>query len=198
MASDRLVILASGNGTNAQALIDACAAGQLDAHVAAVVTNNADAGVVARAQAAGVPHHVVEHQGREPEQRAEADQRLIQVIKSCEPTLVVLAGWMRILGAEVGAAFPIINLHPAKPGEFAGTQAIERAFAAWSQGEISESGVMVHWVPDEGVDVGPVIATESVPFRQNDTLADFAGRMHDVEHLLIVRAVGLALATINP
>lgn len=198
MASDRLVILASGNGTNAQALIDACAAGQLDAQVAAVVTNNADAGVVARAQAAGVPHHVVEHQGREPEQRAEADLRLIKVINSCEPTLVVLAGWMRILGAEVGAAFPIINLHPAKPGEFAGTQAIERAFAAWSQGEISESGVMVHWVPDEGVDVGPVIATESVPFRQNDTLADFAGRMHDVEHLLIVRAVGLALATINP
>jgi len=193
MASPRLVILASGNGTNAQALLDACASGELEAHVVSVITNNDQAGVVARAQAAGVHHQIVEHRGRTPEQRAQDDRGLIEVIRSSAPDLVVLAGWMRILGSDVGAAFPIINLHPAKPGEFAGVKAIERAFDAWTRGEIVESGVMVHWVPDEGVDIGPVIAAAAVPFQEGDTVSSFAERVHKTEHQLIVRATRLAL-----
>lgn len=189
----RIVVLASGGGTNCQALIDACASGRLGARVVAIVTNNADAGVVERAARAGIACHVVEHRGRDVEQRRRADRALIEVVSAYEPDLVVLAGWMRILGAEVGARFAMINLHPAKPGEFPGTRAIERAHQAWIDGEITESGVMVHWVPDEGVDVGPVIATESVPFVEGDTVESFASRIHEVEHRLIVEATAQVL-----
>ena len=104
-----------------------------------------------------------------------------------------MGGWMRILGAEVGAAFPIVNLHPALPGQFPGLRSIERAHEAWRAGEISATGAMVHWVPDDGVDVGPVVATAEVPFVRDESLADFETRFHTVEHELIVRAVGVAL-----
>lgn len=191
----RVVVLASGGGTNAQALIDACGNGVLHAEVVAIVTNNADAGVIARATTANIPVRVVEHRGSAPEVRREADQRLIEVIAGYRPDVVVLAGWMRILGADVGAAFSMINLHPAKPGEFAGIHSIERAFDAWTKGEIAETGVMVHHVPDEGVDVGPVIVTESVAFVDGDTLETFSNRLHAVEHRLIVEAVSLVLAS---
>lgn len=185
--------MASGGGTNCQALIDACASGRLDAQIVAIVTNNADAGVVDRAAQAGIACHVVEHRGRDVGQRRQADRALIDVVRACAPDLVVLAGWMRILGAEVGECFPMINLHPAKPGEFPGIRAIERAHQAWVEGEITESGVMVHWVPDEGVDVGPVIATEAVPFEAGDTVEMFGARLHAVEHRLIVAATAQAL-----
>lgn len=193
----RIVVLASGSGTNCQALLDATASGELDASIVAVVTNNPDAGVLARAEAAGVPGLVVEHQGRDPETRRAADLRLIETIRAQAPDLVVLAGWMRILGAEVGAAFPIMNLHPAKPGELPGVGAIERAFEAYQSGEMSESGVMVHWVPDDGVDVGPVIATSTVPFQADDTLETFSVRMHQAEHRLIVNGARLALEAVQ-
>ncbi len=192
----RIVVLASGGGTNCQALIDACAVGELDATIVAVVTNKPDAGVVSRAQAAGITCHVVKHVGSEPSARRDADQRLIDVVNSCTPDLVVLVGWMRILGAEVGAAFPMINLHPAKPGAFPGIRAIERAFDAWRDDEITESGVMVHWVPDEGVDVGPAILVESVPFETDDELGTFAARLHVAEYRVIVAGAALALAEI--
>ena len=191
------MVLASGSGTNCQALLDACDSGELDAAIVAVVTNNPDAGVLARAEAAGVPSVVVDHRGRDPEVRRAADQRLIDTIAAYEPDLVVLAGWMRILGAEVGAAFPIMNLHPAKPGAFPGVGAIERAFQAHATGEIDESGVMVHWVPDDGVDVGPVIVTDSVGFEPGDTLESFEAKMHATEHRLIVEGARRALEELS-
>ena len=193
----RIVVLASGTGTNCQAIIDACAAGTIDAHVVAVVTNNADAGVLARADAANIASYVVEHKGKDPEVRQAADAGLIQLVLGLQPDLVVLAGWMRILGAEVGAALPIINLHPALPGTFPGIRAIERSFEAWTNGEITESGVMVHWVPDAGVDLGPAIVTRSVPFIDGDTLETFAARMRACEHELVVEGCNLALAELQ-
>jgi len=189
----RIVVLASGGGTNCQALIDAIDSGRLNAEIVAVITNRAEAGVIARAESAGITCQVVDHIGREPSERREADDRLIAAIATYEPDLVVLAGWMRILGAEVGAAFPIINLHPALPGEFAGVNAISRAFDAWQAGEITESGVMVHWVPDDGVDVGPVVRSEVVAFEPGDSLDDFEARLHLTEHRLIVDATAEAL-----
>lgn len=193
----RIVVLASGGGTNCQALIDACVSDVLDAEIVAVITNNPDARVLERAHAGGITSHVIEHAGRDAGLRRQADQRLIELVSSCDPDLVVLAGWMRILGAEVGAAFPMMNLHPGKPGEFPGIRAIDRAYDAWTNGEISESGVMIHWVPDDGVDVGPVIVTESVPFVAGDSLGDFEARMHAMEHQLIVAGVAQALAELS-
>jgi len=189
----RLVILASGSGSNAQALMQACADGALDASVVAIVTNNAAAGVLQRAERFDVSTVVVEHRGSDPERRAQADARLIDVISDLSPDIVILAGWMRILGAEVGAAFPIVNLHPASPGAFPGIDAIRRAWQAHQAGEVVGSGVMVHWVPDQGVDVGPVIVTETVPIHDADAFEDFETRMHETEHRLIVEGARRAL-----
>ena len=104
---------------------------------------------------------------------------------------------MRILGAELGATFAMINLHPAKPGEFAGLHAIDRAYDAWQAGDIAESGVMVHWIPDGGVDDGPVIVTATLGFEPGESLADFEARLHVLEHILIVDGVRAALAQIG-
>ncbi|MEM7095061.1 MAG: phosphoribosylglycinamide formyltransferase [Actinomycetota bacterium] len=193
----RIVVLASGSGTNCEALMQACVDGSLDAQIVGVVTNNADAGVIQRAETFSVPTVVVEHRGRDPEARRAADARLIETIASFQPDLVVLAGWMRILGAQVGAAFPIINLHPAKPGAFDGIRSIARAYEAFRAGEIDESGVMLHWVPDEGVDVGPVIVTEAVPIHDDDTLDTFEARVHEVEHRIIVQGAAAALRALS-
>lgn len=189
----RIVVLASGSGTNCQALLQATASGELHAEIVGVITNKATAGVVDRAATFDTPVTVVDHSGSDPAQRDAADQRLITAISAYEPDLVVLAGWMRILGTAVGQAFPIMNLHPALPGAFPGVGAIDKAFAAWQRGEISESGVMVHWVPDDGVDVGPVISSVTVPFEAGDTADDFEARMHTAEHQLIVAGAELAL-----
>jgi phosphoribosylglycinamide formyltransferase 1 len=80
----------------------------------------------------------------------------------------------------------VINLHPALPGTFPGTHAIERAFEAYQHGEITQTGVMVHMVPDEGVDSGPVLAYQVVPISSEDTLETLEARMHAVEHRLLV------------
>jgi len=190
----RLVVLVSGGGTNLQAVLDACSSGRLDAEVVAVVSNRADAYGLERARLEGIEAHHVPVDGRS---RAIYDGVLSHVVAEAEPDLVVLAGWMRILGNGFLRRFSVINLHPALPGAFPGLRAIERAFEAWQQGSIGASGVMVHWVPDEGVDDGPVIAEEAVPFQTDDSLQHFEARMHQAEHRLIVDAIALALDTLS-
>ena len=182
----RLVVLASGNGSNLQAVLDACAAGELPAGVVAVVSDQADATALRRAADAGVPAvHVGRHDG---EARADYDARLADVVAGFGPDVVVLAGWMRILTMSFLGWFPgrVVNLHPALPGELPGTHAIERAWQEALSGERTSSGVMVHLVPDEGVDVGPVLATALVPIRPDDTFDTFAARVHATEHNLLV------------
>ncbi|MEZ5375618.1 MAG: phosphoribosylglycinamide formyltransferase [Acidimicrobiales bacterium] len=189
----RLVVLVSGSGTNLGAVLDACNAGRLDAGVVAVVCNRAGAYALTRAADHDVPALLLE---RLPgEARADYDARLVELVAPFEPDLVVLAGWMRILTPTFVGRFPVINLHPALPGQFPGAHAIDEAFAAWEAGEITESGVMIHWVPDAGVDEGPVILHAVVPFEAGDTLETFEARVHTVEHRAIVEAIDLALAT---
>ena len=185
------MVLASGSGSNAQVLIDRAASGVLPCEIVAIVANNADAPVLRRAAAAGVRFEVLEAQAGEPRDRY--DQRLAPIVDAYRPDLVVLAGWMRILTGWFCGQFPIINLHPALPGTFPGATAITDAFASWRAGELDETGVMVHWVPDAGVDTGPVIVSETVPFERNDTLDTITDRIHAVEHRLLPVAVEIAL-----
>ena len=181
-----LVVLASGNGSNAKAVIDACSDGRLLARVAAVVSNVADAGVLMRAEGAGVPTVVVER--RAGEVRSAYDRRLADAVGAHEPDWVVLAGWMRILTMGFLGRFPnrVVNLHPAMPGELPGTDAIERAWHEARAGTRTHTGVMVHLVPDEGVDVGPVLGVRTLPIDPTETLAELEARVHAVEHELLV------------
>lgn len=186
----RLVVLVSGGGTNLQAVMDACAAGTLDATVVAVVANKPEAFGLERARLAGIPAVVVERDGRA---RPAYDAALAEVVAGFDPDIVVLAGWMRIITMAFLRHFRILNLHPALPGMFPGIRAIERAFEAWQSGSITQSGVMIHWVPDEGVDDGPVIVDQAVPFMPEDTLETFELRLHAVEHELLIDGIGLAI-----
>jgi phosphoribosylglycinamide formyltransferase-1 len=185
----RLVVLASGSGSNLQAVLDACAAGLLPAQVVAVVSDQSTAFALERAANAGVPSvHVGRHDG---EPRNDYDARLADIVAGFAPDVVVLAGWMRILTNDFLGWFPdrVINLHPARPGELPGTQAIERAWQEALSGERTTTGVMVHLVPDEGVDDGPVLATEDVPILPDDTLETLETRIHAVEHRLLVDTI---------
>jgi formyltetrahydrofolate-dependent phosphoribosylglycinamide formyltransferase len=182
----RIAVLASGNGSNLQAILDACAAGTLPAEVVVVLTNRADAYALERAAAAGVPTVVaVPSPGQT---RPEYDAAIAELLADHGPDWVVLAGWMRILTMAFLGRFPgrVVNLHPAAPGELAGTHAIERAFDEARAGTRTRTGVMVHLVPDEGVDDGPVLAWEAVPIEPTDSLADLEARVHAVEHRLLV------------
>jgi len=185
----RLVVLLSGNGSNLQAILDACSSGELDAKVIAVISNKADAYGLVRAQNAGVG--ALHFPKQENESRNEYDVRLADYVSSCLPDYVVLAGWMRILSLSFLSSFPnrVINLHPALPGMFPGTHAIERAYEAYKRGEIKHTGVMVHLVPDEGVDNGPVLMTEIVPIEKDDTLEFLERRVHQIEHKLLVNTL---------
>ena len=185
----RLAVLVSGNGSNLQAILDACAAKAINAEVSLVVANVADAHGLQRASAAGVPTAVVEPLEGEP--RPAYDARLLAEVNDTAPDIVVLAGWMRILTRTFLDGFPnrVVNLHPALPGELPGTHAIERAWQEALAGERTASGVMVHLVPDEGVDNGPVLLSESVEIRLDDTVDTFSARMHATEHRLLVAAL---------
>jgi phosphoribosylaminoimidazolecarboxamide formyltransferase/IMP cyclohydrolase len=189
----RLVVLVSGDGSNLQALIDACAERRLDADVVAVVSSRPDAYALERAHAAGIPHAVF--QRRDYPDRGARDQALARFVATQHPDIIVLAGWMYVLGPEFLDRFPhrIINLHPALPGWFPGTHAIERAWRAAQAGEIDQTGVMVHYAVPE-VDAGPVVVSEAVAIAPSEPLEALEARIHAVEHRLIVRATAAALA----
>jgi len=193
----RLAVLISGNGSNLQALIDNISTGDLEAEIAVVVSNRADAHGLVRAAEAGIPTLVVPLAAATDSDRASYDVELAELVARYSPDLIVLAGWMLILGTGFLDRFPnvVLNLHPAAPGAFPGTNAIGRAHAAYQRGEIRTTAVMVHRVIPE-VDAGPVITMEPVPIYPDDTLADLEERVHFVEHNLIVATVDMVLRTL--
>ncbi|MCC6188925.1 MAG: phosphoribosylglycinamide formyltransferase [Anaerolineales bacterium] len=189
----RLVVLISGNGSNLQAVLDACHAGQLAAEVVGVISNRLDAIGLERARRASVPALALPPTKGQP--RRGYDAALASQVAALSPDWIVLAGWMRVLTTAFLDRFPnrVINLHPALPGTFPGTGAIEQAYAAFQRGEVTETGVMVHLVPDEAVDAGPVLAQAVVPIEAADTLATLEARVHTTEHRLLVGTlIGLA------
>lgn len=185
---DRLAlgVMISGSGTNLQALIDACASGALAARVAVVISNKADAYGLERARKAGIPAvHV--------DPTAFGDIRkynhaLREALEAHGTQLVVMAGYMRLLGREVLHAFPgaVINLHPALLPAFPGSSAIKDAF----EYGVKVTGVTVHFA-DEEFDRGPIIVQEPVRIEEGDTLDSLAAKIHAAEHRLLPEAVGL-------
>ncbi len=185
----KLVVLISGSGSNLQALLNACAGNELPASVVAVISNKSEAYGLTRARQVGVP--AVAFPLANNESRREYDARLAALVATYEPDYVILAGWMRLLTSNFLSHFPnrVINLHPALPGAFPGTHAIERAYEAFQRGELDQTGIMVHLVPDEGVDNGPVLATQQIAFQPGETLEQFEARVHVEEHQLLVETL---------
>lgn len=174
----RFAVLASGGGTNLQALIDA-----YPRELAVVAGDRAGAHAFERARRAGIP---VEHvEPTEFEGREEFDAELARRLAGYEVGLVVGAGYMRLLSGEFLARSPaMINVHPSLLPEFKGLRAVEQALAAG----VAETGVTVHYVTEE-VDSGPVIRREPVPIYPRDTAETLLARLHPVEHRLLVAAV---------
>ncbi|HEY0706715.1 MAG TPA: phosphoribosylglycinamide formyltransferase [Polyangia bacterium] len=178
-------VLASGSGSNLQALIDAGARGQLGpAHVAVVGVNVPGCGAIARAEKAGVPHFVVDH--KKYASRLDFDRALIEALRAHAVDLVVLAGFMRLLTPELLAAFPqrIVNIHPALLPAFPGLHAQAQAFRAG----VKLAGCTVHYV-DEGTDSGPIIAQAAVPVLDDDDEERLRLRILAEEHRLLPAVV---------
>ncbi|MBC7315469.1 MAG: phosphoribosylglycinamide formyltransferase [Chloroflexi bacterium] len=191
---NRLAVLISGTGTNLQAIIDACESGALpDTRVVVVVSNRIGAYGLQRAKRHGIPtiYHPFKPYRDAGRTREEYDADLAAKLAPYQVDLVCLAGWMHVLTMAFLKHYPwrVINIHPALPGMFPGTHAIERAYEAYRRGEITHTGVMVHYAPDEGVDVGPVIVQREVPIYPDDTLETLEARIHEVEHVLYIEAI---------
>jgi len=190
----RIAILVSGFGSNQQAILDAVEVGRLPGvEVSVVVSNRKNAAGITRAIRHGVPvvYFPLAPYTQAGRPRAAYDARLAGILQAFDTRWVVMAGWMHVLGAAFLDLFPsrVVNLHPALPGTFPGTHAIERAYEAYRRGEIEHTGVMVHLVTDPAVDAGPVVAQQAVPIHASDTLDDLEARIHAVEHNLLVAAL---------
>lgn len=172
-----MVVLISGGGSNLQAMIDQWSAGCLPVTPAAVVSNRADAAGLKRAERAGVATHVVA--ARAGEERDGYDRRLMQTIDRYQPGIVVLAGFMRILGAEFVCHYEgrMLNIHPSLLPAYRGLHTHRRAL----QDKAHEHGASVHFVTEE-LDGGPLVLQARVEVRADDTEQTLAARVLEYEH----------------
>ena len=190
----RLAVLISGSGSNLQAIIDAIADGHLPGvEIAVVVSNRRAAYGLERARLAGIPtlYHPLRSYRLPGRSRREYDADLVALLAPYRIDLVVMAGWMHLFSMAFLDPYAqrVINLHPALPGRFPGMHGIAEAFEAYQRGEIEHTGVMIHYVPDEGVDVGPPVLTRIVPIQADDTLETLEARVHQAEHAIYVEAI---------
>lgn len=180
----RLVVLISGKGTNLQAIIDACATRKLPAKVVTVISNEPTAYGLQRAKAVNIPTLVVDH--RDFDRRTDFDEKLKGLIDALEPGLVVLAGFMRILGFRLTKHFlgRMINIHPSLLPNYPGLNTHARVLA----GGETEHGASVHFVTPQ-LDGGPIILQRRIPIQADDTPASLAKRVHQCEYDIYPQAI---------
>lgn len=207
----KIVVLISGGGTNLQALIDASTGSsprKLNGIITRVFSSSAKAYGITRAANAGIPTTVhtlksyYEGIPRESKEQRKAardrfDADLAQLVIAEKPDLVVCAGWMLILSLAFlsplkTVGVPIINLHPALPGAFDGTHAIERSWEAGQKGEVAKGGCMVHYVI-EAVDMGEPLLVKEFPVVQGESVETWEAKIHALEHVAIVEGAQQAL-----
>ena len=184
MTQKSIVILISGSGTNLQAIIDAVAAGQINASISAVISNRADAKGLDRARQQHINAVIIDQ--NQYDDRASYDQALISEIDKYKPDLIVLAGFMRILSEEFISHFNniILNIHPSLLPEFKGLHTHRRALEASKK----THGASVHFVSNE-LDSGPVVIQAEVPVLANDTEDALAERVLHQEHVIYPMAI---------
>jgi phosphoribosylglycinamide formyltransferase-1 len=184
--SKSLLILASGTGSLAEAIIVATQSGEISANVIGVLTDRPDAQIVAKCAVLEVP--IISHPMSSD--RKNWDEELFLIAQSLNPTLVVSAGFMRILAPEFVSTFKVINSHPSLLPNFPGAHAVRDALAAKAE----VTGTTIHWV-DSGIDTGKVIVQQEVPILPSDTEAVLHERIKIVERGLIVATISDLLAS---
>jgi len=185
----RIGVLISGRGSNLQAIIDAIHDGRLDAEIAIVISNRADAAGLDRARAAGLATRCISH--REFAARDDFDRAIVAELRAHDVGLVCLAGFMRLVGAPLLDAFPnaILNIHPSLLPAFPGVNAQQQAL----EHGVKVSGVTVHFVTAE-LDGGPVVVQRAVPVLDDDTVSSLAERILVEEHRAYPDAIARVLA----
>ena len=180
----RLAILASGNGSNAQAMFDAVERGALDADIRLVLSNRPGARVLERAAARSLPCRCLDH--TQFPDRAAYDRALAEAVREAGADTVALAGYMRLLSPDFLAAFPgrVLNIHPALLPAFPGVHGAADA-CAWG---VKLSGCTVHFVSDE-MDCGPIIIQACVPALQAEDADALQNRIHGLEHRIYPQAL---------
>ena len=184
-----VVILISGRGTNLQAILDAIRAGNLPIIIRAVISNNPEAEGLRHARAAGVATEIIDH--RAYSERAQFDAALMQAIDRHAPRLVLLAGFMRILGDAFIRHYAgrLLNIHPSLLPDFKGVNTHARALAAGTR----QHGASVHFVTSD-LDGGPIIIQASVPVRADDNAATLGARVLEEEHRIFALAIRWCVA----
>jgi phosphoribosylglycinamide formyltransferase 1 len=183
----RLGIMASGSGSNFEAIADAIAQGNLNAHIALVIYNNPGAQVVERANRLGVPTQLLDH--RSFETREALDEAIVSALKAAEVEWVIMAGWMRRVTQQLISAFPrrILNIHPSLLPSFPGVRAVEQALSAG----VKITGCSVHYV-ELVVDSGPIIMQAAVPVLADDSVETLQARIRVQEHRIFSQAIAIA------
>ena len=208
----RVLVLISGSGSNLQALIDAANTDKLpNVHFVRVISDRKNAYGLERAKTAGIPttyHGFIPYKNRHhdtPEDSAKSPARhaydadLASLILADKPDIIVCAGFMRIMTTSIldklaEAQVPIINLHPAMPGDLVGAHCIERAWDEFQAGKRTSTGIMIHYVIAE-VDKGAPIESQKVEMEGCETLEMLQERIHQAEHVLIVKGTKKAIET---
>ncbi|HCT2506354.1 TPA: phosphoribosylglycinamide formyltransferase [Aeromonas dhakensis] len=173
----RILVLISGNGSNLQTILDSCADGKIAGQVVGVISNKVDAYGLVRAKEAGVATAILAQQ--QFASREEYDAALLALMNDYQPDLVVLAGFMRILSADLVRHFAgrMVNIHPSLLPKYQGLHTHQRAIDAGDD----EHGASVHFVTEE-LDGGPVILQARVPIFEGDTAEEVAARVQVQEH----------------
>ena len=186
MAKLKLGVLGSGTGSNMQSIVDAVAAGTLDAEIKIVLADVADAKILDRARRHGIPCRYLDCAPWKTKLEGPAEDRCIEILKDADVDTVVLAGFMRIVKPKLLAAFPnrVINIHPALlpafPGVHGWTQALDYGCKV--------AGVTVHFV-DAGTDTGPILVQKAVPVMEDDTPETLHARIQEQEHIAYPEAL---------
>jgi phosphoribosylglycinamide formyltransferase-1 len=180
-----IAVLASGNGTNFQALQDACATGYVDGRIACLLTNKRNARVVERAERSGVEVVVVPHKGLD---REHVDELVLKEFDARGVDLACNAGYMRIRGRTYSKAMEgrALNVHPSLLPAFPGANPIQDA---WDWG-VKTSGVTVHFATED-LDMGPIVLQQAVDVSDDDTIETFEEKIHLAEYVIYPKAVKL-------
>ena len=176
----KIVVLISGSGSNLEAIIESCAAKMINGRVIQVISNNPDAYGLTRASKFNIASKIIDH--KKFSSRIDFENSLEEFLDKLSPDLVVLAGFMRILGPKITSKFfnKMINLHPSLLPKYPGLNTHEKVL----ENKDSRHGISIHYVSSE-LDAGPLIAQGFIEINKDETLENMIKRIHKIEHLVL-------------